>query len=352
MKLTLPEIIIFIIIITVTLKSIKDSFLNRSLYYVKDSIIGSVSSILSFFIMFSFYNYFYEKISIFLFNVYNGERFLVLFKLISFIIIFWTIKCIIYFILSFVDKIFFSFEIGGESSSQKVLLVTLSSFLGVLRGFLIVVCIFIAMIFYNGLVDKKFEINFFENLNVYNKISAVIDNKTVNKIKNGLFEDDSLNTIVYYNGVTLEEGVASNEVIYNKAKELTRGLKTNREKAKEIYKWVGSNIQYDYKKAENIENSISKKSGAIAAFDERKGICFDYACLFAAMCKANDIKVRIIIGEAYNGYEYISHAWNQVYLKNEGKWINVDPTFYSAGDYFDNKDFYKDHKEKNIAGEL
>ena len=69
------------------------------------------------------------------------------------------------------------------------------------------------------------------------------------------------------------------------------------------------------------------------------------------MCRAVNIKVRMIIGEAYNGEEYISHAWNQVYLKNQRKWINVDPTFYMAGNYFNNPNFNSDHKEKSIAGE-
>ena len=216
---------------------------------------------------------------------------------------------------------FFNFEFNGNSNSQKALLITLSSFLGILRGFLIVISILIGIIFYNGLVDKKFEINFFDKLNIYSKIASSIDNKTVDKIKNGLFEDNSLKTIIYYNGVTLDEGIESNNSIDSKAIKITKGLKTDREKAKELYKWIGSNIKYDFEKAENIQNSSLNSSGAIVA------------------CKA------------YNGHEYINHAWNQVYLSNEGKWINVDPTFYSAGNYFDNKYFNNDHKSKSIAGE-
>ncbi|WP_303127524.1 hypothetical protein [Clostridium sp.] len=41
MNFTLPELVIFTIIFMITLKSIKDSFLNKSLFYVKNSIIGS-----------------------------------------------------------------------------------------------------------------------------------------------------------------------------------------------------------------------------------------------------------------------------------------------------------------------
>ena len=42
---------------------------------------------------------------------------------------------------------------------------------------------------------------------------------------------------------------------------------------------------------------------------------------------------------------------NQVYQKMKN-WINVDPTFYMAGDYFDNEDFYRDHLNAEIAGEF
>lgn len=351
MKVTLSELIIFIIIFSMIITSIKSTMLNRSFYNVVDSIIGSVSIIVSFFIMFFFYNYFYEKISMFLMNFYGGEKFLALLKILFLIIVFLIIKWIIYSILSILNRIFTLGNSSGRFGGEKIVLLISSTFLGVIRGALVVICILMGVITYNGLIGNNFKINMFSNLKVYNKLSSVIDDKTVYKIKSGLVEDASLKTIVYYNGVTLDEGVKSNKAIDDKAKEITKNLNTDKEKAKAIYKWVGSNINYDFEKAEKIMDTNIKNSGAIEAFDERKGICFDYACLYVAMCRAVGLDVRLIIGEAYNGQEYISHSWNQVYLKNEKRWINVDPTFYSAGNYFDNKDFYKDHKEKNIAGQ-
>mgnify|MGYP001596433738 CR=1 FL=1 len=44
-------------------------------------------------------------------------------------------------------------------------------------------------------------------------------------------------------------------------------------------------------------------------------------------------------------------SWNQVYIEEENKWINVDPTFLIGGDYYDSKRFDIDHKAENIAGE-
>ena len=69
------------------------------------------------------------------------------------------------------------------------------------------------------------------------------------------------------------------------------------------------------------------------------------------MSKANNIKVRIITGQGFNGNNWVSHAWNQVYIEKEKKWINVDPTFLIGGDYFDSKRFVIDHKAESIAGE-
>ncbi|MGH4124909.1 MAG: transglutaminase domain-containing protein [Clostridium sp.] len=158
--------------------------------------------------------------------------------------------------------------------------------------------------------------------------------------------------ITYYNGVTLEQGVQSNNEIDKFAINLVQNKNATREKAKLIYNWVGSEIVYDDAKANRVlNNDLEVKSGAIPTFDSKSGICFDYACLLVAMCRANNIKVRIITGQGFNGNNWVSHAWNQIYIEDEKKWINVDPTFLIGGDYFDSKRFVIDHKEENIAGE-
>ena len=123
-------------------------------------------------------------------------------------------------------------------------------------------------------------------------------------------------------------------------------------KAKKIYNWVGKNIDYDSEKAnEVLYNDFRKGSGAIPTFQTKNGICFDYACLYVAMCRANAIKVRLITGYGFNGVSWIGHAWNQVYIPEEKKWINVDATFYKGGYYFNSDNFNLDHKGAEIAGE-
>lgn len=158
--------------------------------------------------------------------------------------------------------------------------------------------------------------------------------------------------IIYYNGITLDEGIKSNETINSFARNLTEKASKDIEKARILYDWVGRNIDYDYDKANSVlNNDFSIRSGAIAAFETKKGICFDYACLYAAMARANGLKVRIITGDGFNGVSWVSHAWNQVYIEEESKWVNVDPTFYKGGNYFDSKRFNIDHRNEKIAGE-
>jgi transglutaminase-like putative cysteine protease len=108
-------------------------------------------------------------------------------------------------------------------------------------------------------------------------------------------------------------------------------------------------VKYDYEKAEKVsENSENITSGAINAFETRKGICFDYSSLFVAMCRSVGLKVRLVTGLAYSGVSWGDHAWNQVYSEEKNRWINVDTTFGSIDNYYDRADFNMDHKNADI----
>ncbi|MCY6957814.1 transglutaminase-like domain-containing protein [Clostridium brassicae] len=196
-------------------------------------------------------------------------------------------------------------------------------------------------------------INPITNSKLAKKIPNVINDSFKIVIKNSEDQpgNESGKTIVYYNGITLSEGIKSNEEIDSFSRELVKNKKTSKEKAKIIYNWIGQNIEYDYDKVDKIlDNDFTIKSGAINTFNTKKGICFDYSCLYSAMCKANNIKVRIVTGEGFNGSNWVSHAWNEVYISEENKWINVDTTFYKGGNYFDSSIFKLDHKDRKIAG--
>jgi hypothetical protein len=210
-------------------------------------------------------------------------------------------------------------------------------------------------------IDKKINQSVtyqFVNKNVLNPLLSSSIVKKIPVLLNDSFKDASaslqnIHLTYYFNGMTLDDAVKSNSEIDNTAKEIVGKETNSKEKASLIYRWVSKNINYDYKKAAVVAtNPSSVSSGAIVAFNTRTGICFDYACLYVAMCRAVDVKVRFITGMGYSGVEWGDHAWNQIYSPAENRWINVDTTFGNSGkNYFDRPDFSADHQDAVIQGE-
>lgn len=189
-----------------------------------------------------------------------------------------------------------------------------------------------------------------------NNMEVLENNKFANKIVSVICDSLDNSKIITtakqrnttYNGALLSNAVKSNADIENIAKSITSESDEDIIKARKIYNWIGRNIEYEY-----IENNgyLSENRGAIYAFSNLKGVCFDFASLFTAMARSLSLPVRLIIGDAYNGEITGRHAWNQVYIKEEERWINVDSTFWGDENAFDSKDFDQNHFEDYIAGE-
>lgn len=111
-----------------------------------------------------------------------------------------------------------------------------------------------------------------------------------------------------------------------KAAELTKDAKTDEEKIIAIYDYITQNIAYDNEKAQTVQ------SGYIPSvedtFEMQKGICYDYATLFAAMMRSVGIPTKLLMGQKEDIDVY--HAWNEVYLKDTQQWITVDTTYDAA----------------------
>ena len=333
--------------------SIKDLREDESLIGSLEKVFYYISIFLAFLIMLVNLNYIYiniVKFAAITLNITTSIE-LNIFKIIALLCIFfliqWSINLIFRLIIKVISYIY------EKIKMPKIIDYFFTVILGFTKGFVIILILFLGISSYNNTFIYKKQINVFNNNLVYNFINDyVAKNKSVilyNDIKDYVPEDS---VQVFYNGVPLEYGIESSEQIGKKAKALTQYLSTDREKAKAIYAWIGSNIEYDYKKAEDIlDGKTNYDSGAKAAWKDKSGICFDYACLYIAMSREIGLPVRLITGQASNGNTYGPHAWNQVYISDENSWINVDPTFYSNGDYFDTELFWIDHKEENIAGE-
>lgn len=105
-----------------------------------------------------------------------------------------------------------------------------------------------------------------------------------------------------------------------KAVEINSGTKTEYEKVKGVYNFIVHNFQYDHEKLKNVNTGYLPQIDEV--FEDRGGICYDFASLFAAMLRSQGIPAKMIKGYAkgINGY----HAWNEVYIRDENRWITID----------------------------
>lgn len=79
------------------------------------------------------------------------------------------------------------------------------------------------------------------------------------------------------------------------------------------------NFEYDYDCEPFIQYFNIRKT-----LTSKKGICYDFAHLFAALCRSQNIPCYVIDGTKIDNVNY-HHTWNRVYFNNS--WWNVDITF-------------------------
>jgi hypothetical protein len=134
--------------------------------------------------------------------------------------------------------------------------------------------------------------------------------------------------------------------IVETAKQVTAPGKTDEEKAKLLYKWVGSHIQYDWNKVRDYEQKgIWHEQTPEDTFTTRKGVCIDYSRLYAVMARAVGLEAKVVTGLGYDGQGgYGPHAWNEVYISEKKAWEPLDTTWYSSGgNWFNPPKFAETH---------
>lgn len=130
--------------------------------------------------------------------------------------------------------------------------------------------------------------------------------------------------VVYLNSIQNISWNKSMDTI-KKAKELTKNAKNDEDKIKIIYNYVVNNLSYDYKKLNNIPQDYLPCIDEI--LKDGKGICYDYSSVFASMLRSVNVPAKLIKGYSKNAIGY--HAWNEVYLSSQKKWIIIDTTYDS-----------------------
>lgn len=125
--------------------------------------------------------------------------------------------------------------------------------------------------------------------------------------------------------------------------EICSGALTDEEKAKAAYTWILNNISYDYDC-----NPVYQYSNLDKTLRTKKGICYDIANLFTAICRSQNIPCYSVDGYRKDDYQY-KHTWNRVCI--DGTWYNVDITadLTSSTPYgFYKIDYYNSSEEEFI----
>ncbi len=100
---------------------------------------------------------------------------------------------------------------------------------------------------------------------------------------------------------------------------------TDLEKIETIYLYVVQNIRYDYSKPGRLTSDYIPDIEDV--FNEKEGICYDYSAILASMLRSLNIPTKLIKG--YTTATSAFHAWNEVYVEDENRWIIVDTTYDS-----------------------
>ena len=101
--------------------------------------------------------------------------------------------------------------------------------------------------------------------------------------------------------------------------ELAKGCSSDAERVTVFRNWIIQNISYD----EESEVLFYQTFHVGKVMQSKKGVCFDYACLFAAMCRSQGIPCYVLDG-TYQGEPAFRHAWNRGFF--DGQWWSLDTT--------------------------
>lgn len=157
--------------------------------------------------------------------------------------------------------------------------------------------------------------------------------------------------------------------IVKESKQLTqlinRDFSGQEQKARAIFRWVATNVSYDIKIAESM-NNVSKTAFAYSnqkekqlkekqfkenlvneTLNSRKAVCHGYSALIEVLCEETGLESKIVTGtlktdpsEIGSIPKAINHAWNIV--KINGQWKLIDATL-AAGFISANTGLFKSY---------
>lgn len=130
--------------------------------------------------------------------------------------------------------------------------------------------------------------------------------------------DEEDQAIVFANKLVEEATEAKQKSLKN-----TQASLTDQEVIDLMYNYVVENIDYDYQKIKGLDYSYLPDIDS--TLETGTGICYDYSSLLASMLRSQGIPAKLVKG--YTNWTDVYHAWNEVYLADEERWVIVDSTY-------------------------
>lgn len=127
---------------------------------------------------------------------------------------------------------------------------------------------------------------------------------------------------VYLNSIQNIDWQESSMVV-KKGEEITQGIEQKNECVRCLYDYVIREYTYDYDKLATLPSTYLPDIDKIV--EEKTGICYDFASLYAALLRSQGIPVKLVKGYTSNAKGY--HAWNEVYDEETGEWHIIDITY-------------------------
>lgn len=280
------------------------------------------------------------------------------FQLVRYIVLFFICYWVVRFVFGLIAYFLPGFKWIGSIGRKEVRSglfsrlfgALIGAVIGVFRGLVITALLFIVVSVYP---DSGFS-KYVEASPVYRQgAEGVIEPLSGKMLKDKLpvlseKMEDELNGIFERKYEIIDANIPDD--ISGAAAEIVKGADSDREKARLLYNWVGTRIQYDYDKVKDYEqNNNWHEQTPQMTFDTRKGVCIDYARLYAVMARSQGLEVKVITGIGYDGQGGSgSHAWNEV--KEGGSWIPLDATWAKSGNWFNPADFAATHVQQKVIG--
>ncbi|MCD7948196.1 MAG: transglutaminase-like domain-containing protein [Oscillospiraceae bacterium] len=144
-----------------------------------------------------------------------------------------------------------------------------------------------------------------------------------------------------YTAPNIRVPFAKDDAVQQKAAQLCAGKAGNQEKASAVLQFMTERYTYDYKLAEVVAYDPDYRVNPQKLLEETSGVCLDFATLYCAMLRSQDVPCKLIFGYVDANY----HAW--VEYHDGGKWVQEDPTYricmqnnYYARQYVANDSHY------------